>query len=91
MSAPKRFVRPNWVHNEHHSTRGDHGSTVTVMTLHSEEAAEWMRDHVALPDHLEARCEKGGPIPIERRYVGQIVTALDRHLGITYRPEEVRA
>ena len=89
MSAPERFVRHGWVSNEHHTTRGDHGSSVTVMTLHTEEAAGWMRENVELSGWMEGRCMKGGTIAIERRYVAEIVTALDAAMGIAYDPEEV--
>lgn len=66
----------------------DMRSSVAMMTLHTEEAADWMRHHVEVADWCS--CERGSRIPIEKRYVGEIVTALDEAMGVEYAEEEVR-
>ena len=83
----KREIRPGFVTNEHHTTMGDKESSIVVMCLHTEQAADWMREHVQIADWV--RCARGSRIPIERRYVGDIVTALDEAMGVEYAEEEV--
>ena len=83
----RRAIRPGFVTNEHHTTQSDHGSSIAVMFLHTQEAADWMREHVQVPDWV--RCAKDSRIPIERRYVGDVVTALDEAMGVEYAEEEV--
>ena len=82
-----RAIRPGFVTNEHHTTRSDHGSSVAMMALHTQEAVDWVQEHVQIEDWMN--CAKNDCIPIERRYVGEIITALDKAMGVEYTEEEV--